>query len=163
MRRKGGRYLYTHKICQHILWVFVLQGISNFLFACHNIEYEPVGIFHAFGADKRKVTYAEVYIIVDNSFYGRYAFSFHCEHGRHKGGRDSAAEFHGTTGFGSVADHSCQVSDHVFDSECNLFVIAAHEQGYSATRTGRGDDTAAQGGEASEALFDVYGGQMAEG
>ena len=58
--------------------------------------------------------------------------------------------------------YPAKIGDHVLYCERYLLVASAHEQRYTATRTGSGHHAPAQGRETSEALFYVYGRQMAE-
>ena len=101
-------------------------------------------------------------ISLDYALHLRDAAVFHGEHRRKDGGRYTACEFHGAARLGTVAYHARKICDHVLDSHDDLLIPAAHEVGYAAARSRCRDDTSAQGREASEALFDVYDGQVAQ-
>lgn len=79
--------------------------------------------------DADEVAYALVHVVVDDAFDATYAVALHGEHGGEDGGADARGELEGARGFGAVANHACEVGNHVLHGRANLFVGAPHKVG----------------------------------
>lgn len=104
-------------------------------FPHHNIKHLLVGFVHGVGTDTDKVAYALVYVVVDDAFDATDAVALHGEHGGEDGGADARGELEGARGFGAVANHACEVGNHVFHRGANLFVGTTHEVGDATAGT----------------------------
>ena len=131
-------------------------------FAGHNIQHALVGFIHRVGAYADKVSDTLVYVFVYDSFYRRYAVALHGQHRRKHCCADARGQLQGAAGLCSVANHTCQIGDHVLHSKRHLFIRASHQIRNSATGTCCCHHTAAEGREGAEVLLDVDSCVMAE-
>ena len=126
------------------------------LLRSHYVQHIMVGFVHARSADKSKIADAVVNIVVDNALNARNTMVFHGQHRRKCSRRNSSGNLQRTARLGTVANHTCNVSNHILYRITNLLVSSAHKVGYAATGTRRSHHAAAQSRQTSKALLNVY-------
>ena len=156
----AGQGLHASPLILHSSFLVLHSDVSCLV--GHDVEHEAVGFVHAARADAGEVADALVDVLVDDAFDGGDGAAFHGHDGGEDGGGYAGGDLQGATGFGAVAYHAGEVGYHVLHGVGDLSVVAAHQVGDAATGAGGGNDAAAEGGESSEALFDVDDGQVAE-
>lgn len=134
-----------------------------FLLVRHDVEYLAIGFAHGLCTDAGEVVDGLVDTVVDDAFGRRHTLAFHREYGGEHGGVDTRGNLQRARGLRTVAEHSREVGNHVFHRTADALVVATHEVGDAHAGADAGDDTAAEGGQAAEALLYVDGGEVGEG
>ena len=124
-------------------------------FVGHDVEDEVVGDFHAIVTDASEVADSAVDIIFHDAFGGVGVGVLHCQIRAEDSRSHSTGNLQCATRFGTVANHTRYIGNHILDGVGNLLVVAAHEVGDTCCRTCGSHHATAQGRQTSERLFDV--------